>query len=298
MTVCIATRCLENNSFILAGDRLFSYGSMSLDSMSLKRAMITPDYRWKVMFAASPISHVMPIVRRMRHLLMAGNYSVPYDLEAIGATSVRSYQEERERLVNETILSKYKTTLAEWRTQASNFGPTEVARMNRLIDDLAVGVQLIVYGYDSHNVAHLFTLEEPGTYEDCDMEGIAIVGSGGGYAQQSLISGDLPIVSQAEMMCRVLEAKFAAEQDANVGTDTCAGVVNQPSSSNEEAPERFLRNSEMLAVRNAIQNNQTRPFPSDVIDAVKKGIGSSLTSAEVDHAVTDLLNAVAAKQKP
>lgn len=149
MTVCIAARCIENNSFVLTGDRQFSYGTHAIDSMSLKRVLLTPDERWKLMFAASPVSHVMPIVRRARHLLEHANYRIPYDLDAIRNVCVRAYREERERLVNERILSRYGTDLDSWKVQALNFGAAEVARINQLIEAIEVGVELIVFGYDS-----------------------------------------------------------------------------------------------------------------------------------------------------
>ena len=82
MTVCIAARCIENNSFITAGDRLFSYGRDSMDSMSLKRVLLTPDHRWTTMFAADDVTNVMPIIRGARQLLQFSNYSYPYDLNA------------------------------------------------------------------------------------------------------------------------------------------------------------------------------------------------------------------------
>lgn len=299
MTICIATRCTENNSFIVAGDRLFSYGMDALDSMSLKRVLITPDHRWHTMFAASPVSNVMPIIRRIRHLLATSNHTVPYDLEPVRERCVLAYQNQRERLVNERILSVYGTNLAKWGVEASNFGASEVREINDEIRAMKVGVELIVFGYDSRNVAHMFTVVEPGTSKDYDIEGVAIVGSGGGYAQKSLISRDLPFLSQAEMMCRVLEAKYEAEKNANVGHDSCAGVVNQPNDNtiHSEAPERYLCNAEMLAVRAAIQSQQTNPYPDDVIKAVQRGIDSAVTSAQIERAVDDLMKQVAARQK-
>jgi hypothetical protein len=98
------------------------------------------------------------------------------------------------------------------------------------------------------------------------------------------------------MMCRVLEAKFAAEQDDGVGPDSCAGIVNEPLDLQSEAPERFLRNPEMLAVRKVVLDGQIEPFPRDVVELVKGAIASSLTSEQIDHVVNELMNR-AAKQR-
>ncbi len=206
-----------------------------------------------------------------------------------------AYRNERERLVNERILGMYGMTLAQWIVKAAHFGDVEVARINRAIENFDVGVELIVLGYDSRNVPHVFTVVEPGTSENRDHEAFVVIGSGARRAQDSLLSRELPMPSQAELMCRVLEAKFCAEGDY-VGPDSCAGVIVQPKSERADAPERFLRNREIDAVRTAVQSQRTNPYPDDVIEAVQKGIDSAVTSAEMERAVQHLMKEAAARK--
>jgi len=265
-----------------------------MDSMSLKRVLLTPDHRWTTMFAARDVTNVMPIIRGARHLLRYSHYRYPYDLLSVRDACVQSYRNERERLVNERVLGIYGMTLAEWRVNPANFGNAEVARINKEIEKLDVGVELIVFGYDSQNVPHMFTVIEPGTSEDRDHEAFVVIGSGGQLAQDSLLSRELPIESQAEMMCRVLEAKFCAEDDDGVGPDSCAGIINEPTSA--EPAERFLRNAEMLAVKVAKENNKMNPYPDEVIKAVQQGIDSALTSDQIGRAVDELLRQEAARK--
>ena len=117
----------------------------------------------------------------------------------------------------------YGMTLAQWIREPANFGEREIARINKRIEEYDVGVELIVFGYDSRNVPHVFTVIEPGTSENRDHEPFVVIGSGGLLAHKSLLSRDLPLASQAEMMCRVLEAKFCAEDDDGVGADCVRG---------------------------------------------------------------------------
>jgi hypothetical protein len=265
MTVCIVGRCTEKDSFILAGDRLFSYGDQySYDSISLKRIGLTPDGRWHTMFAGL-VSNVLPVIRRARHILNGSGKRPPYDLDAVERACIQAYQEQRARLVGDTILSKYGIDLATYRRDGLNFGEQECARINSKIEQLEVGVELIVYGYDDWNVAHLLTVEEPGASICRDQDGIA-VGSGARLAHSSLLTDSLPIMSQAEMICRLCEAKFLAERDKYVGRDSAAGAVTMPTSITEGASERFISIPATDAIRKAISQRQTRPYPQALLD--------------------------------
>src|SRR5713226_9143210 len=139
MTICIVARCSECNSLIAAGDRLFSYGSkFSYESISLKRVGLTTDGRWSLMFAASPVSNVLPIVRRARRELRL--YRPPHRLDLVERACVNAYREHREQLVNDTILDKYNIDLATYRREGINIGVQECARINAKIENLKVGV--------------------------------------------------------------------------------------------------------------------------------------------------------------
>lgn len=286
MTVCVVARCTENDSFVLSSDRLFSYGDdFHYDSISLKRVGLTPDGRWHTMFAAAPVSNVLPIVRRARHILDACGKRAPYDLEVVERACVQAYQEHRSRLVSDRILSKYGIDLAKYQREGLNFGAQECARINSEIDQLAVGVELIVYGYDKWNVAHLFTVQEPGGSTCCDQDGIAVAGSGALLAHSSLLSNPLPVISQTEMICRLCEAKFLAEQDRYVGKDSAAGVVTKPVSVTEGTSERFISIPAIDAIREANAQGQTRPYPPALLDGIMNELNSAITSENIGEAI-------------
>jgi hypothetical protein len=286
MTVCVVARCTENNSFVLAGDRLFSYGNQySYDSISLKRIGLTPDSRWHTMFAASPVSNVLPTIRSARRILNGGGTRPPYGLDTVERACVQAYQEQRRRLVNDTILSKYGIDLETYRRDGLNFGVQECARINSEIDQLRVGVELIVFGYDEWNVAHLLKVQGPGASMCCDQDGIAVAGSGAPLAHSSLLSDPLPVASQAEMICRLCEAKFSAEQDRYVGKDTAAGVFNHPASVTEGTSERFISIPAMSAIRQANSLGQNRPYPRALLDGIMNELKSAITSENIGEAI-------------
>ncbi len=286
MTVCIVARCTENDSFIAASDRMFSYGNQyTYESISLKRIGLTPDGRWHTMFAANYVPNVLPVIRGSRHVLNGRGKRPPFDLDTVERACVQAYQVQRARLVSDTILSKYGFDLTSYKHEVTKFGPAECARINGEIEQLKVGVELIVYGYDEWNVAHLFRVDEPGVSICCDHDAFAVVGSGAGWAQASLLSDELPKISQAEMVCRVAEAKFLAEQDVGVGNDSAIGVLNQPPNVASGTSERFISIPAMDAIRNANSQGSNRPYPQAILDGIMNELNSAITSETIGEVI-------------
>src|SRR5579871_6417267 len=99
MTICIVARCTENDSFVVAGDRLFSYGArFSYESISLKRLPIRLDRRWHTMFSGD-VPNVLPMIRRARRELFVRR--PPYRLEQVERACIQAYKDYREQLVND-----------------------------------------------------------------------------------------------------------------------------------------------------------------------------------------------------
>jgi hypothetical protein len=289
MMICIVARCTENDSFIIGGDRLFSYSrDLSYESISLKRLPITLDRRWHTMFSGD-VPNVLPVIRRARRELIIRR--PPYRLEQVERACVQAYKEYREQLVNDGILGSYGIDLTTYRREGLNFGENACARINSLIENVRVGIQLIIYGYDDLNAAHLCTLSEttkpPFTVESTcrEQDGIAIIGCGYRHAVAALLSAPLPTVSQAEMLCRVCEAKFEAEKDPDVGRDSAAGVVNRPRNMTESTSERFITLPALEAIRDAHTNGTDRPYPKALLEGLSYCIDSNITTERMHEAV-------------
>jgi hypothetical protein len=290
MTICIVARCRENDSFIVAGDRLFSYGGQfTYESISLKRVQVTLDRRWECMFAGA-VSNVLPIVRRVRKELRIRR--PPYRLELVERAFIGAYHSYREQLVNDGILSVYGTDLDTFRREGLNFGAKKCASIISQIDNVRIGVEFIVYGYDDMNQAHLFTLNEsdrpPFVVESVcrDQDAIAVIGCGWGYAVPSLTKPPPSVLdSQVELLCRVCEAKFEAENDPEVGTDSAAGVINRPAGTTQRMSEAFLRPVALQAIRDAHAQRRDRPYPKELLDALMECVDSNLTSERMAEAI-------------
>lgn len=291
MTICIVARCTEKSgSFVIAGDRLFSYGDGQhlYESISLKRLPVSYDRRWHCMFAGD-VSSVLPLVRLVRNELAVRR--PPYRLEQIERAWVKAFQDYRAQLVNDGILSAYGTDLATYRKEGLNFGAKQCARINQLIETVSIGVEFIIYGYDDLNDSHLFTLYEtinaPIVVKSIchDQDGFAVIGCGSGHAQASLLSKELPTVSQVEMLCRVCEAKFDAEKDPEVGSDSAAGVTNRPRTPVNPTTEAFIPIAALQAIRDAHGQHKDRPYPAELLQALSDCIDSNITTERMHEAV-------------
>jgi hypothetical protein len=280
MTICVVARCIENDSFVLAGDRMFSYGKqLSYESISLKRVGLTYDGRWHTMFAADPVANVLPVVRRARQELR--HYRPPHRLDLVERACVRAYQAQRVQIINDTILSMYGIDLQEYRSGALKFHSKEIERLNFEIEHVMVGLELIVFGYDDLNQSHLFTVTGPGESTDHEQDGFAVAGCGSGHALHSLLQGELDkhLQSQAEMLCRVCEAKFDAEKDDFVGKDSAVGVLNRPGNSISAVSERFISIPAISAIRLAYKKKRRdRPYPQPLLEAITDELDCDITS--------------------
>jgi hypothetical protein len=239
---------------------------------------------------AGDVASVMPLVRIVRKDL--GVRRPPYRYEQIERAWVSAFQDYREQLVNDRILSVYKTDLVSYQRKALKFGPKELTRINRRIERVRIGVQFVVYGYDDLNESHLFTLCETSTQPvvvesaDRDQEGWAVVGCGSKYARQSLLSsGLLPAHSQVEMLCRVCEAKIEAEKDNQVGKDSAIGVTNRPTSFVGPTNEAFIPIPAVQAIRDAHAQHKDRPYPNQLLTALSDCIDSNITTERMHDAV-------------
>ncbi|MGB3549676.1 MAG: hypothetical protein WA993_03230 [Candidatus Binatus sp.] len=288
MTLCIAARSTEDDSIIAVSDRMLSYDWTAADYMALKRLPLNA--RWETMYSASSVSSVMPIVRGI------WNYSsnLPPSTRAMEAACVRSYHDERERLVYCRVLSAYGIDLTTWvNTGLERFGPQEFARINGLIERVRVGVSLLVYGFDEKRVAHMFqvddTEEAGGEARSLDIEGFGAIGSGCLLAHASLVSRDLPRHSKAEMIYRLLEAKFSAEgKAAGVGEGTVVAFIDNPLAA-EWARPKFLHAGDIATARKCFEKRRDAPLPVRAIETIKKGIRSSVTSAQIRERVAKVM---------
>jgi hypothetical protein len=93
-----------------------------------------------------------------------------------------------------------------------------------------------------------------------------------------LLGVELPIISQAEMLCRVAEAKFEAEREPTVGKDSAVGVLKRPTGKTQPVSEAFISIPAMQAIRALHVQHKDRPYPQRLLDQLMDEVNSEVTS--------------------
>lgn len=133
----------------------------------------------------------------------------------------RAYREQREAIINKTILAKLKLDLDTYQRHGyGQLGPEVHADIYRKIEAVKVGVEFLVYGYDEQGYGHIFTIDDSGEAQSLETEGFGTIGVGWSLAHASLVSRPLQAAELDDMIYRVCEAKFAAESALGVGLET------------------------------------------------------------------------------
>lgn len=278
MTVCIAARCTEDDSFVTISDRMLSNSWSSVENAALKKLDITP--RWHVLYSGSP-TEVMPILRRGRAAIGLAPSSITKATDAME----NAYQKHRESLVNSKILSKFGLTLRKFlRDGPKLFTSQEHSQILSKIDALQVGLDFLVYGYDNRNVAHLFYVKDPGKAESLDIEGYGVIGSGWVLAEASLTSRPLPIDFKVNMIYRLCEAKFTAEGARSVGRETVLSFWDSPTTHPlGETRERFLQRINIEVIRKAWEKDRDRKLPAKALLTLKQSLSGSLSDEQINE---------------
>lgn len=171
----------------------------------------------------------MPIAEGARRAVSA----VPNTLEAVSRAVCGVFQEQRRKEAADQYLSHLNLSVKEFNQNKTNLPPMEWSDLNAKISSFQLGCQLLVYGFDDQNDAHIFCVEDPGVLHYEDAAGFAAIGSGAYRALSSLFW--FPMVKEMmifEALYQVCAAKFSAESARGVGDEsTFAFVFNPPRTS-------------------------------------------------------------------
>ncbi len=256
---------------------MLSSGWTSADSMSLKRLQVSR--RWQAMFSAGDIAPIMPLIRRVRRYLEYGSEENKAEtLNAISTAFVHAYQQEREAIINNTILGKVKLNLDTFLQQGyAMLGPEIHGATYREIGSVKVDVEFLVYGFDEKNTAHLFIVRDPGEVRSLDIEGFGTIGSGWLLAYASLLSRPLPLHRKGEMIYRLCEAKFLAEKAQGVGRETTVSCVDNPKAPDAPAVERYLDILTIERVREEWNKDHARTLPLNALVGIEQALIGSVS---------------------
>lgn len=231
----------------------------AVDNAVLKDWVVSP--HWGAIFAANDACFARPILRRTGELLVerGGNE---------GAADVQrafcdAFDEIRTQHVVREYLRKFGISSVE---QLRQEGPSKLGSklfwsLARKIDNETLGdTSLLVYGYDPQQKmsAHIFEVTNPGNAFDLNHFQYYAIGSGATIATGVLNMRPLGILTPAQLIYRVCEAKFFAESASGVGRSTTVFIQNR----NE--PTTFLSEPTIGRLRELWERSRVEPPPEEV----------------------------------
>jgi hypothetical protein len=188
-------------------------GVTSIEGATVKSEWLCPD--WFALFSGDT-SPIVPLLQAMR--TAAVNCEHSHDLRLFARSLSAAYRAEREKLIENEILSEYD--IEDYHAYLALKGKEQdlfdaiTARIHQIEETWT----FLVCGFDGNKEAHIFVLGERGKIQYCDIDSFAAIGSGGYAAYIALCSypynRDLPL---EEACWSVLAAKFAAESAEGVG---------------------------------------------------------------------------------
>lgn len=139
---------------------------------------------WALMFAGNG-EYFLPIVRRITDKI--GDYNVVYQLDTIQSAVSEAYRAAFDEKFTSLHLSRYGYAgISAFRdTGLAQLGD-KFYRLCELIDDFNLDIQLLVSGFGSDRVPHIFEVGSPAEIINHDLLGFGVIGSGFHLANSSL----------------------------------------------------------------------------------------------------------------
>jgi 20S proteasome alpha/beta subunit len=268
VTIGIVSKTFPEGHLVAVSDRMFSFANIVPATDDAAKIYMIGE-RWLVVFAASDISPVLPMIRRMREALATPttNGKIPSVATVKDAVS-EVYRSFAEAKALSMVLSRFGfTSLKDFRENGlAQLGEAIFERKCRELDerqDVDLGVQLLVCGFDNQG-SHIFEVSHVGEVVDHDMLGYAAVGSGCWMAMGAFNARPFKDRSLETTIYRVLDAKFCAETADGVGKETTAFVFAKP--------ERFglITSDRIEVIRSEWERVRNESPPQRAMDEIDK----------------------------
>jgi hypothetical protein len=252
----------SSGTFVAVTDQRISYDDLfpAAEVGARKILRITQDKRWRLVYAASDVAVVNPVVGNLITALQKRDQEdkIALTAEQVYSAALRSHFATKHltQLGYSTVEDFRKNGLQELGKETYD---ELIAKLYRY--DL--GLELIIFGHSAekrHPV--LFAIDNPGRYTDMTWQRYAVVGSGSPMALASLRHKPLPDKLE-DLTYRVLEAKFNCETASHVGSTTTLIMIRGDGAKGE------MSETEIESVRKEWRRTQAQPPPAEAVETIK-----------------------------
>jgi hypothetical protein len=189
---------------------------MSADSVIVKVEPFHKD--WVAMMSADDLTQCIPVIERAAEYV-AGRANKPH---TIRSAFKRAFSQHLVEMREDAALSHYGLTMKEFiKSGKKRFNERMFQSICKNMDDVKLGCEFIVAGFDSLTRPHIFHVTNEGKDSIYDKPGYHCIGSGSLVAESILYYfGQSIDRTFHETIFNVCAAKFMAERCAGVGKAT------------------------------------------------------------------------------
>ena len=216
MTLCVAALCEDRKTIVLAADKMISQGFIQAELQVEKIASIHSD--WWVMFAGS-VPDIFDILDEARAKLAESEH---HDILDVVPVVEECYRRKRLRLAEANYLVPRGWSIAQFQASGrSSLGDAYFQNLDNAIATYVLGLDLMVAGFDSSGVAHLFNVGNPGLAARRDIPGYHAIGNGWIGALYFMFYRAMSTsMGATESLYHVFEAQSFGYEAGGIGEET------------------------------------------------------------------------------
>lgn len=271
MTIALAGFSTVHEYIITVSDARLSHGDAipAIDEGTWKNRKIAST--WGMMFAATDTTAFVPISASVSKAL---SFTRKPEGKAASAEMVReviqrAYESEfHERFFREHLARFGYSDISDFRRNGFNeLGKDLYGEYAIKLAKFDLGLELLVYGFDDIGLAYLYEVANPGIITSHNVREFAAIGSGAWMALAALnrkpITPSVIVTSNiAEIVYRLLDAKFSSETASGVGRKTHVVIMGRGGKTG------YLREEEIEKLRSIWEQHTRAPEPENALNLI------------------------------
>jgi 20S proteasome alpha/beta subunit len=218
MTVCVAALCERRRALVLVSDKMIGMGLVQTELKIEKVRRLCPD--WWIMMAGDDVSLAFDVTDYAQSALTG---RPRLDSGFVIGEVEKAYRKRRDEDAEALYLSPIGWSLSLFQSEGGlKLHPALHQELQGKLRGHRLPIELIVAGFDTKNVGHIFSIHHPGVHKNwSDVPGFYAIGSGKYIAQQMMLYRE-PNISMKlpNILYFAFEAKIFSEESPGVGVDS------------------------------------------------------------------------------
>lgn len=216
MTICIAALAERSKAIVMVADKAITYGSAAPMQAETTARKIVPvgDSGWYTLMAGDT-TFAGDVIEKGKNLI-AAHAGIQDSVSGMMRCMKEAYQRCKETEIEGTILRPNLLTKTLIIARPATLLPLQSNlndKISKAIAEHNCETDLLICGFDKDKHPHIFSIRDPGVYENHDLIGYHAVGIGQEAAMARLMSVE---ADKADPLAKALYGAFDAKVNAEV----------------------------------------------------------------------------------